>query len=52
MSSPVIVPVGISTKYDLGFLVLCNNIPGSLVLSLRHQTFVLFAIFGRFLTFL
>ena len=46
----LIFPAGISSKYDLGFSAFYNNIPGLLVLPLRHQTFVLFAISERFLT--
>ena len=40
----LIVPAGISSKYDLELSAFYNNIPGFLVLPLRHQTFVLFAI--------
>ena len=40
----LIVPAGVSSKHDLELSAFYNNIPGFLVLPLRHQTFVLFAI--------
>ena len=45
----LIVPAGISSKYDLEFSAFYNDIPGFLVLPLRNQKFVLFVISERFL---
>ena len=48
----LIIPLNVSTKYNLGFRVLCNNIPGSHAQSLRYRTFKMFGISGKFLTIL
>ena len=48
----LIDPFDVSIKNDIGFLVLCSNLPGSHVLSPRYRIFVIFSISERFLIFL
>ena len=48
----LMIPFGVSIKYDLGYSVLFSNIPCYHFLSLRNRTFVLLWISGTFLAFL